>query len=523
MKSIVLLSLLLLTLFTISSAYAKSSGSNWGYGIEGGMIKGDNAGEEEEWVPAGRGFIQLGLSGYFSTQLGVSYLPLKAGEIYETNTLSADLRLLYIPFRIAPISPYLYLGAGASKDLKYEDSEICTVVPFGGGFLTRLGSRVSLDLHGGYTLATDMLDGSKRADNNLNRITNEKHDGFYNVMLGLVISSPYQKKAKIIIPDARTLDSDNDGLNDYLEMMTYYTDPKKADTDGDGVNDYDEVSFHRTDPLKIDTDGGGMYDGAEVRMGKNPLDATDDVPEPVIDLNQIDTDKDGLSDGEEMNKYRTNPKMTDTDMDGVFDGDEVIKYRSDPLKADTDMDKLSDGEEVSIFKTDPTRADTDNDGLDDYDEVKTYKTDPLSIDSDSGGLNDSAEIKANKNPLDAKDDVDAPKIEEKIVLEGITFASGSAKILRESEETLQKVYFSMQDHPEVTVLITGHTDNVGNEDSNRELSLKRAQAVKDWLVFEGIIASRIKVVGKGEAEPIASNDTKEGRAKNRRIEIEAIK
>jgi outer membrane protein OmpA-like peptidoglycan-associated protein len=74
-------------------------------------------------------------------------------------------------------------------------------------------------------------------------------------------------------------------------------------------------------------------------------------------------------------------------------------------------------------------------------------------------------------------------------------------------------------NPSVRVEISGHTDNVGSEQANQTLSLKRAQAVRNWLVQKGIASNRMETVGKGENEPVASNDTVEGRAENRRIEF----
>ena len=77
----------------------------------------------------------------------------------------------------------------------------------------------------------------------------------------------------------------------------------------------------------------------------------------------------------------------------------------------------------------------------------------------------------------------------------------------------------MDKNPEVKVTITGHTDNVGNAASNMRLSQNRANNIKKMLVEKGIPANRITTIGKGESQPIESNDTPEGRAKNRRIEI----
>jgi outer membrane protein OmpA-like peptidoglycan-associated protein len=558
MKPMIFITMLVLALFAVSTIDAQSTSTNWGYGIEGGMALGDNAGSEEVWVPSGRGFFQLGVSSNFLTQLGLTYAPVKAnngeGKGYETQTAMADIRFLFSPVQMRVISPYVFAGVGASKDMKNQNSAFCPVFPFGLGLQARAGKSFSFDVHGGYTLSSDKFDDRKREEGDWNRIVASRYDGLFSAMFGISVNSPLGKKAikpvVVVEPDLKLIDSDADGLNDYIEISEYKTDPKnadsdgdglsdglevnryktdpnKADTDGDGLSDYAEVYTHKTDPLKIDTDGGGMNDGAEVKANKNPLDSKDDAPEiikpeaPKIDTNKIDTDSDGLSDFEELNKYKTDPKKMDTDNDGLSDGDEVIKFRSDPLKADTDGDGLSDGEEVSIYKTDPTKADTDNDGLSDYAEVKTHRTDPLNIDSDGGGMNDGAEIKAKKNPLDSKDDVDVPKIEKKMVLKGINFETGKAVILPVSEQTLQGVLASLKAYPEVTVLISGHTDNVGNDDYNRDLSIRRAQAVKDWMTNHSINSSRIKVVGKGEAEPIASNDTSDGRAMNRRIEIEA--
>ena len=72
------------------------------------------------------------------------------------------------------------------------------------------------------------------------------------------------------------------------------------------------------------------------------------------------------------------------------------------------------------------------------------------------------------------------------------------------------------------IIAIGHTDSVGSDAYNKKLSLRRSDAVKAYLVSKGIEANRIYTEGKGEAQPIADNKTKEGRAKNRRVEIEVV-
>ena len=72
------------------------------------------------------------------------------------------------------------------------------------------------------------------------------------------------------------------------------------------------------------------------------------------------------------------------------------------------------------------------------------------------------------------------------------------------------------------IVAVGHTDSVGNDAYNQRLSVRRAEAVKAYLVSKGIEANRVYTEGKGEAQPVADNKTKDGRAKNRRVEIEVV-
>lgn len=107
---------------------------------------------------------------------------------------------------------------------------------------------------------------------------------------------------------------------------------------------------------------------------------------------------------------------------------------------------------------------------------------------------------------------------ERLVLEGILFESGSATLEAESGPRLDRVVEYMTHRPSVRLRIAGHTDNVGNPARNQALSAERAEAVRDYLVAHGIDAGRLEAVGFGDTQPVASNDTEEGRAQNRRIE-----
>ncbi len=102
---------------------------------------------------------------------------------------------------------------------------------------------------------------------------------------------------------------------------------------------------------------------------------------------------------------------------------------------------------------------------------------------------------------------------------GIFFDSNKKYLRPESSKVLGQLYEALTRAPSLRVSIIGHTDSQGEADFNQELSEGRAQAVVDYLVERGIDKSRLRAEGKGESEPISSNDTAEGRQDNRRVEI----
>jgi len=106
-----------------------------------------------------------------------------------------------------------------------------------------------------------------------------------------------------------------------------------------------------------------------------------------------------------------------------------------------------------------------------------------------------------------------------VTLSGVVFDTGGHELSPEAKARLDVVVHAAQQNPTRTLTIAGYTDGMGRADTNRELSQRRADAVKAYLEGQGIVASRIISVGRGESNPIASNDTTEGRAENRRVEI----
>lgn len=107
----------------------------------------------------------------------------------------------------------------------------------------------------------------------------------------------------------------------------------------------------------------------------------------------------------------------------------------------------------------------------------------------------------------------------KFITTGIKFDVNKATIKPESMGTINYVVKMMQDHPELKFSVEGHTDSDGDNASNLTLSQKRAEAVKNALIKQGIDASRLTSKGWGESKPIVTNDTPEGKAQNRRVEF----
>ena len=101
----------------------------------------------------------------------------------------------------------------------------------------------------------------------------------------------------------------------------------------------------------------------------------------------------------------------------------------------------------------------------------------------------------------------------------LNFVSGSTELTSDSDKTVNDLAQVLKAYPSAQVQLTGHTDNTGNPQGNQALSVARANAVKAMLVNDGIAENRMSTQGFGQDRPVASNDTEQGRAQNRRIEL----
>lgn len=153
-----------------------------------------------------------------------------------------------------------------------------------------------------------------------------------------------------------------------------------------------------------------------------------------------------------------------------------------------------------------------------------YYADTIHFSVTENGSNDSLIV--HLRPLPKIEQIVEVPVEEVVgqvfVLHNMFFATNQTAILPESEEALKTLYDFLTANPTTRIRIIGHTDSVGKDAANQTLSEGRAAAVKAALIERGIDPARLESEGRGESEPIADNETEEGRAQNRRVEIEVL-
>jgi outer membrane protein OmpA-like peptidoglycan-associated protein len=115
-----------------------------------------------------------------------------------------------------------------------------------------------------------------------------------------------------------------------------------------------------------------------------------------------------------------------------------------------------------------------------------------------------------------------PPMKKRLVLRGVNFDFDKSNIRADARPVLDEAVRTLKEAGEIRVAVEGHTDSRGTDQYNQGLSIRRANAVADYLSARGIARSRLQVDGYGESRPVASNDTDDGRAQNRRVELSVI-
>jgi OOP family OmpA-OmpF porin len=243
-------------------------------------------------------------------------------------------------------------------------------------------------------------------------------------------------------------------------------------------------------PANTDTDGDGV------------LDIWDECPDTVrgvdvtsrgCEIVNIDRDADGDRVVDRLDACPNTPAGVPVDPQGCpldSDGDGVT----------TDRDRCPStppGAEVDVFGC---SLDRDNDG--------------------DGVINRFD--KCANTPAGARVDGDGCSFTDVIRLPGVNFGAGSDLLLPGTERILEAAAATLNRYPDLQVEVAGHTDSDGPGDVNFGLSERRAKTVLDYLVMYGVAPERLTATGYGESQPIADNETVEGRAANRRVELRIV-
>lgn len=313
-------------------------------------------------------------------------------------------------------------------------------------------------------------------------------------------------------------DTDMDGIQDSEDACP--VDPGLAEFQGCPDRDGDKI-IDKNDDCPDDA-GLAEFKGCPDKDGDKIIDKLDECPdEPGLEAFKgcPDRDGDGLKDSDDLCPEVAGPIVNqgcpDTDNDGIFDYLDGCPDKAGPQEnngcpwPDTDADGLLDKDDDCPTIAGPRAnngcpyIDTDGDTvLDKDDECPTVPGDP-----------------ANKGcPVIAQEEQEILNT----AFENLEFQTAKAIILPESFESLDALADLLIRKSEWRLVIAGHTDSQGDDQANLILSKKRAEAVRDYLVQRGIDPSRLIVQYYGETKPIDTNDTPEGRQKNRRVEMEVI-
>jgi outer membrane protein OmpA-like peptidoglycan-associated protein len=313
------------------------------------------------------------------------------------------------------------------------------------------------------------------------------------------------------------------------------------DTDNDGIPDSDDDCINEA--------GTKEFNGCPDKDGDKIIDKKDACPD-VAGLKEYkgcpDTDGDKIIDSEDacptVAGLLALKGCPDRDGDGVQDAEDTCPDNAGPKENKGCPDKDADGvydfidECPDVAGPQENRGcpykDGDNDGILDKDDDCPTLAGPAANkgcpykDSDKDGLLDKDDD--CPNTPGPKSNKGCPVIEQAIIevlktaFDNLEFEVAKDVILQGSNVSLGELAEVLKKKPTWKLEITGHTDNQGDDTANMLLSKKRAEAVKAYLVSQGIDAIRIVTKYYGETKPIAPNDTPEGRQKNRRVEMKVV-
>ncbi len=421
------------------------------------------------------------------------------GAYTSTKILGTGTRVSNIPLRgrlvyNVPLGDYasaFQIGAGYVRNLYRKDVNIDD-----DGITALAGLRLGLNEHVNLRVAgvADWVPSPS-----LNRANHYVNFGI-QVGVGLMFGNSY--------------DSDRDGVKDSADRCP--DTPRGEPVDAAGCS-----------ASQRDSDGDGVKDNAD-KCPTTP--AGERVDANGCSPSQLDADGDGVTDA--LDKCPTTPKGEPVDAAGCSES----QKDDDKDGVTNNADKCPNtprGEQVDTSGCSASQRDSDGDGVNDAldkcpDTPKGFPVDARGCprDSDGDGVPDGADKCPNTPNGQAVDGSGCPVLfkggEKRVVLQGVNFETGKSDLTEESKAVLQDVAKQLAANPEVRVEVQGHTDNVGGRAYNQRLSQARARTVEKFLEANGVSPAQVSSKGYGMSKPIASNKTAEGRAKNRRVELNRL-
>ena len=314
-------------------------------------------------------------------------------------------------------------------------------------------------------------------------------------------------------------------------------DPNLKDTDGDGIIDSEDACVDVPGVKSANGCPDDDRDGIRNEMDECPKDAG-----PKELMGCPDKDGDGIPDHKDecpevpgIEENAGCPEVPkDSDGDGVIDDEDDCPNVAGTIRGcpDTDGDGVIDKEDdCPSVKGVPALngcPDADGDGVTDKDDMCPTIAGEFSgcPDTDGDGTHDGIDKCITLKGPGSNDGCPDIKVEDQERLDyaakAVQFETGKAVLRPDSYRNLNEIADILKRYPRYRLKISGHTDNVGDKESNQKLSEERAKACYDYFLGQGISKSKLSYIGYGEDRPIANNRRAEGRRLNRRTEFELI-
>lgn len=396
----------------------------------------------------------------FNTQSGNSVLlyGVRGSVVAQAPGIAADGR--FTPFALAGFGTM-----GVSSDAEALSDDADKVGHLGVGVKFQVNRLLMFRLDGRYYRAPKVIEAGA---------TEDPRDGtnHWALLAGLTLTL-----GRAPAPEALPADSDGDGITDDADRCPKQAGdppdgcPKRKDSDGDGI--MDDVDRCKSEPETVNSfeDDDGCPDKVPDKDGDGLSDALDSCIDQPEDVDGFE-DTDGCPD-------------PDDDKDGVLDGSDKCPREAGPVENKGCPD-----------------TDRDGDGV----------VDRLDNCPDEPGTAANHGCKKKQLAMITQTSIK--------ILDKVYFNTNKATIQKRSNRLLDNVALVIKNHPEIpTIRIEGHTDDKGKDDYNKDLSQRRADRVRLYLIDKGVPEDRLEAVGFGEEKPVADNSTAKGRAANRRVEF----